>query len=49
MARGGAEPINETLADVAKALFNFGSEARIDPLWRELYELILREWARLEG
>ncbi len=49
MARGGAEPINETLAEVAKALFNFGSEARIDPLWRELYELILREWARLEG
>lgn len=49
MARGGAEPINETLAEVAKALFNFGAEARIDPLWRELYELILREWARLEG
>jgi hypothetical protein len=49
MARGGAEPINETLAEVAKALYNFGSEARIDPLWRELYELVLREWARLEG
>ncbi|HTO79479.1 MAG TPA: hypothetical protein VMJ31_06865, partial [Methylocystis sp.] len=48
MARGGAEPINETLAEVAKALYNFGSEARIDPLWRALYELILREWARLE-
>jgi hypothetical protein len=49
MARGGAEPINETLAEVAKAHYNFGSEARIDPLWRALYELILREWARLEG
>ncbi len=49
MARGGAEPINETLAEVAKALYNFGAEARIDPLWRALYELILREWARLEA
>jgi len=47
--RGGSEPINETLAEVAKALYNFGPEARIDPLWRALYELILREWARLEG
>lgn len=49
MARGGAEPINETLADVAKALYNFGRDARIDPLWRELYELVGREWARLEA
>ena len=49
MARGGAEPINETLAEVAKALYNFGPDARIDPVWRALYELILREWARLEG
>lgn len=49
MARGGAEPINETLAEVAKALHNFGREARIDPLWRELYELVGREWARLEA
>jgi hypothetical protein len=49
MARGGAEPINETLAEVAKALYNFGPEARIDPVWRALYELILREWARLEA
>ncbi len=49
MARGGSEPINETLAEVAKALYNFGREARIDPLWRALYELILREWARIEG
>jgi hypothetical protein len=48
MARGGAEPINETLAEVAKALYNFGPDARIDPLWRELYERIGREWARLE-
>jgi hypothetical protein len=47
--RGGSEPINETLADVAKALYNFGPEARIEPLWRALYELIGREWARLEG
>jgi hypothetical protein len=49
MDRGGAEPINETLAEVAKALYNFGAEARIDPVWRALYEMILREWARLEG
>ena len=49
MARGDAEPINETLAEVAKAIYNFGPDARIDPVWRALYELILREWARLEG
>ncbi len=49
IARGGSEPINETLAEVAKALYNFGPEARIDPLWRELYELIGREWTRLEA
>jgi len=49
MARGGSEPINETLAEVAKALYNFGPDTRIDPLWRALYELILREWARLEA
>jgi hypothetical protein len=49
MARGGAEPINETLAEVAKALYNFGPQTKIDPLWRALYALILREWARLEA
>ena len=47
--RGGAEPINETLAEVAKALYNFGPQTQIDPFWRALYELILREWARLAG
>ena len=48
-ARGGAEPINETLAEVAKALYNFGPDAKIDPMWRAIYERILREWARLEA
>jgi hypothetical protein len=49
MARGGAEPINETLAEVAKAIYNFGPDTRIDPVWRTLYELILHEWARLQS
>jgi hypothetical protein len=40
LADGGSEPINETIAEVAKALYNFGPEARIDPLWRELKEAI---------
>jgi hypothetical protein len=40
LEEGGSEPINETIAEVAKALYNWGPEARIDPVWRELREAI---------
>jgi hypothetical protein len=36
LAEGGSEPINETIAEVAKAFYNWGAEARIDSVWREL-------------
>ncbi len=47
LAEGGSEPINETIAEVAKALYNWGPEARISPLWRELAAAIDAEYARL--
>lgn len=40
LATGGSEPINETIAEVAKALYNWGPEARVDPVWRDLREEI---------
>ncbi len=40
LSEGGSEPINETIAEVAKALYNWGPAARIDPLWRELKEAV---------
>jgi hypothetical protein len=47
LAEGGSEPINETIAEVAKALYNWGPEARLDPVWRELQAAIDAEYARL--
>ena len=44
---GGSEPINETIAEVAKALYNFGPEARIKPLWKELQQAINEEYETL--
>ena len=38
LAEGAAEPINETLSEIAKADYNFGPAAKIDPLWRELFD-----------
>ena len=37
---GGSEPINETVAEVAKALYNWGPQVAISPIWRELQETI---------
>lgn len=37
---GGSEPINETIAEVAKALYNWGPDVAINPVWRELQEKI---------
>lgn len=48
MALGASEPINETLAEIAKADYNFGPEAKIDPLWRELFERVNAAYARLK-
>ncbi|HXY59052.1 MAG TPA: hypothetical protein VEH76_10780 [Methylocystis sp.] len=44
---GGSEPINETIAEVAKALYNWGLDVRIDPLWKELQRAIDEEYERL--
>jgi len=48
MALGQSEPINETLAEIAKADYNFGPEAKIDPLWRALFERVNAAYARLK-
>jgi len=40
LADGGSEPVNETIAEVAKALYNWGQDVRIDPVWRELREAV---------
>lgn len=47
LAEGGSEPINETIAEVAKALYNWGREVRLDPVWLELQAAIDAEYARL--
>lgn len=45
--QGGSEPINETIADVAKALYNWGPDVRIDPLWKELKRSIDEEYFKI--
>jgi hypothetical protein len=45
---GESEPINETIAEVAKALYNWGPDARINPLWKELHDAINEEYAALQ-
>ncbi|HYA81771.1 MAG TPA: hypothetical protein VED87_12680 [Methylocystis sp.] len=47
LAEGGSEPINETIAEVAKALYNWGRDVRINPLWKELQQAIDEEYERL--
>ncbi|MGA8170604.1 MAG: hypothetical protein WB816_07210 [Methylocystis sp.] len=48
LEEGGSEPINETLADIAKAEFNWGAIAWIDPVWRELRRAIDEEYESLQ-
>jgi len=48
LEEGDSEPINETIAEVAKAIYNWGPEARINPLWRELHDAINEEYAALQ-
>jgi hypothetical protein len=47
LAEGGSEPINETISEVAKALYNWGEGAKLPPLWLELKAAIDAEYARL--
>lgn len=49
LAEGESEPINETIAEVAKALYNFGPDVRINPLWKELQQAINEEFDKLKG
>ncbi|WP_442753312.1 hypothetical protein ACNHKD_09860 [Methylocystis sp. JAN1] len=48
LAEGGSEPINETIAEVAKALYNWGPEVRLNPVWRELREAVDAAYATLK-
>lgn len=49
LEEGESEPINETIAEVAKALYNWGPDVRLDPLWKELREAINEEYERLRA
>jgi hypothetical protein len=49
LAEGGSEPVNETIAEVAKALYNWGPAAKLPPQWVELKVAIDEEYARLGG
>lgn len=48
LAEGGSEPINETIAEVAKALYNWGPDVRINTVWRELRETVDAAYAMLK-
>ena len=45
---GQSEPINETIAEIAKAYYNWGRIDWIPQLWRDLYESINEEYENLE-
>ena len=49
LEEGQSEPINETIAEVAKAEFNWGPDVRINPLWKELQQAINEEYKRLRA
>lgn len=40
LEEGGSEPINETIAEVAKGLYNWGPDVRINSVWKELHKAI---------
>lgn len=48
LEEGGSEPINETIAEVAKALYNWGPEVAINPVWKELQQAINAACAALD-
>ena len=45
---GKSEPINETLAEIAKAYYNWGQIDWVPQLWRDLYESINEEYKNLK-
>lgn len=47
LENGESEPINETIADVAKALYNWGPDVRVNPFWKELQAAINEEFDKL--
>ncbi|WBK01024.1 hypothetical protein [Methylocystis parvus] len=49
LAEGGSEPVNETIAEVAKALYNWGPDVRINPVWRGLREAVDDAYQTLKG
>ena len=49
LEEGDSEPINETIAEVAKALYNWGPDVRINALWKELHDAINEEYAALRS
>jgi len=49
LEEGDSEPINETIAEVAKALYNWGPDVRINALWKELHDAINAEHAALRS
>lgn len=49
LEEGECEPVNETIAEVAKAIYNWGQDVRINPLWRKLHDAINEEYAALQN
>jgi hypothetical protein len=47
LAEGGSEPVNETIAEAAKAIYNWGPKVAINPIWKELLLAIDEEYGRL--
>jgi hypothetical protein len=47
LEEGGCEPINETIADVAKAQYNWGPDVWINPVWKELEQAINEAYEEL--
>ncbi len=48
LEQGRSEPINETISEVAKALYNWGPDVRINPIWKELQQAINEEYEKLD-
>ena len=48
LEEGGSEPINETIAEVARALYNWGPDVAINPVWKKLQQSINAACAALD-
>lgn len=49
LEEGASEPLNETIAEVAKAIYNWGPDVRINPMWRDLHDAINEAYAALRS